>query len=173
MSGANKYQNTLKKSAWLGGNVLLPLYETRTVLRALKYAGSQKVNQVKQLRRTRKDEARVEYSFEEAVAASGRSREALMQRYRFGKRLWLTLCLLCLLITLALFASVVINAISLTESGWWRTLSMLFALSGFSTLLFTGALKNQYRLWQLQTRQLGTFQAWRADTAWFRSIFHW
>lgn len=173
MRSENKYKNTLKKSAWMGGNVLLPLYETRTVLRAITYAGSQKIHQIRQLRRTRKEEADVEYSFDDAVAATGCSREALMQRYRFGKRLWLTLCLLCLLITLALFTSVAIHATSLTGSGWWRTLSLLFALSGFSALLFTGALKNQYRLWQLQTRKLGTFQAWQVETAWLRSIFRW
>lgn len=165
--------NSLNKTAWYSGNILLPLFETRMVLRAFKYVSVKKLAQVRELRRLRKEENQQIYTFEEAVEASGRSRDELLARYCFGKRLWLMLFFPCVLISLLLMIVIVVHASELTEMGWWRTCTLLLTVMSFSALLFCGALKSAYRHWQLQTERLGTFQEWQATERWLHDIFSW
>lgn len=164
---------TVKKVSWRAASILLPLPEARTIVRTLSYAGGKKLEQVKELRRRHREEKTLELTFDEAVSASGRSREELTARFRLGKRLWLLLFVPAALFTLALLFAVLVNAATLDSLILWRAGSMVFALTGFSALLFCGALKSQLRLWQLQTGHLGTFQAWRATGRWLRSTLSW
>lgn len=164
---------TAKKYSWRAASLLLPLPEVRWVLRTLNYAGKKKMAQVKDLRRRYREEKDLALTFDEAVSASGRTREELTARFRLGKRLWLLLFIPVAIFTLALLFAVLVNATTLDSLILWRAGSMLFALTGFCTLLFSGALKCQLRLWQLQTGHLGTFQEWRATGRWLTSILNW
>lgn len=164
---------TVKKVSWRAASILLPLPEVRTIVRTLGYAGGKKVEQVKELRRRHREESSLELTFDEAVSASGRTREELTARFRLGKRLWLLLFFPAVIFTLALLSAVLVNAGTLDSLILWRAASMMFALTGFCALLFCGALKSQLRLWQLQRGQLGTFQEWRATGRWLVSTLSW
>lgn len=172
-AGTKKKTSRLKQTVWYGGNLLLPLFETRMTIRAVRYLSVTKLAQIRELRRLRKEENQQYYSFDEALAASGRTREDLLARYCFGKRLWLMLFIPGTLLSLFLLAAMLANASDLKTIGWWRTGSMLLVLTSFSALMFCGALKSAYRLWQLRTEKLGTFQEWRATGRWLRDTLGW
>lgn len=172
-TGTKKKTSRLKKTVWYGGNLLLPLFETRMTIRAIRYLSVNKLSQIRDLRRLRKKESLTYYTFDEALAASGRTCEDLLARFCFGKRLWLILFIPGALLSLLLLAAMLANASDLNTTGWWRTGSMLLALVSFSALMFCGALKSAYRLWQLRTERLGTFQEWRATGRWLRNTLSW
>lgn len=161
------------KATYHAANVLLPLYETARILRAMKYSGGKLAYQARRLKQA-KDKSTTELlSFDDAVSASGQNREALISRYLRGKCIWLLLfggaALLALILPVAMFLSgAAFSGILIS-----RTLSLSFMLAAFSGLMFVRALKNQYRLWQLQTCQLGTFAEWKAAGSWLRDIFSW
>jgi hypothetical protein len=163
----------ITRITWHGINVFLPLSETSRMVRAARYIATRNATQLRRLLPTRNKEVSSPLSFIEAVRASGLTREQLIQRYWREKRVWLLICILTALLALVL------------PVGWWmsdvppsgllvlRIASLLFMLAGFAGLLFVRALHNQYRLWQLQTNQLGTFAEWKAKERWLRATLSW
>ncbi|WP_149543252.1 conjugal transfer protein TraX [Serratia marcescens] len=161
------------KATYHIANVLLPLSETARILRAMKYSGGKLAEQARRLKQV-KDESTTELlSFDDAIRASGQTREVLLSRYLRSKRIWLLLFGGAALLALFLPVAMLISGIPFSGMLFGRTLSMSFMLAGFSGLMFVRALKNQYHLWQLQTRQLGTFAEWKSAGNWLRDIFSW
>lgn len=165
----------ITKATYHAANVLLPLSETARILKAMKYSGMKLAEQARCLKQTKDEyESTTElWSFEDAVRASGLTREALISRYLRGKRIWLLLFISAALLALILPVAIPISGIPFSGMLFGRAMSMSFMLAGFSCLMFVRALKNQYHLWQLQTRQLGTFAEWKAAGNWLRDIFSW
>lgn len=163
----------LTKATYHAANVLLPLSETARILRAIKYSGRKLADQARRLKQVKDESATELLSFDDAVRASCQTREALLSRYLRGKRIWLLLFGGAALLALILPVAMLISGMPFSGMLFGRTLSMSFMLAGFSGLMFVRALKNQYHLWQLQTRQLGTFAEWKAAGNWLRDIFSW
>lgn len=163
----------ITKATYHAANVLLPLSETARILRAMKYSGVKLAEQARRLKQAKDESTTERLSFDDAVRASGQPREALISRYLRGKRIWLLLFISAALLALILPVAMLISGMPFSGMLFGRTLSMSFMLAGFSGLMFVRALKNQYHLWQLQTRQLGTFTEWKAAGKWLRDIFSW
>ncbi|MDN0112704.1 conjugal transfer protein TraX [Yersinia mollaretii] len=161
------------KATYHAANVLLPLSETARILRAMKYSGVKLGEQARRLKQA-KDESTTELlSFDDAVRASGQTREVLISSHLRGKRIWLLLFVGAAMLALILPVAMILSGTLFSGILFSRTLSMSFMLAGFGGLMFIRALKNQYHLWQLQTRQLGTFAEWKATRNWLRDIFSW
>jgi hypothetical protein len=65
-------------------NVLLPLSETARILRAMKYSGAKLAEQARRLKQVKDESATELLSFDDAVRASGQTREVLLSRYLRG-----------------------------------------------------------------------------------------
>lgn len=161
------------RATYHAANALLPLSETARILRAMKYSGGKLADQARRLKQVKDESATDLLSFDEAVRASGQTRDALISRYLRGKRIWFLLFISAALLALCLPVAMLISGVPFSGMLLGRTLSMSFMLAGFSGLMFVRVLKNQYHLWQLQTRQLGTFTQWKAAGSWLRDIFSW
>ncbi|WP_337263688.1 MULTISPECIES: conjugal transfer protein TraX [unclassified Serratia (in: enterobacteria)] len=163
----------LTKATYHTANVLLPLSETARILRAMKYSATTLADQARRLKQTTPEVSDEIRSFDDAVRDSGQSLEALTSRYLWAKRVLLLLFGMATLLALILPAAMFFSDVPFSGALFGRALSMSFMLAGFGGLMFVRALKNQYHLWQLQTRQLGTFADWRATAPWLRDIVSW
>lgn len=163
----------LTKTAYYTTNVLLPLFETKLILRTIKYSGSKLAEHARRLKQAKAMSSDEILSFNDAVRESGQSLEALIRRYCTAKRIWLILLGLIGLLALLLPISLILAGVPISGILLSRVISLSFMLVGFGSLMFVRALICQFRLWQLQTRQLGTFAEWRATQTWLRDIFSW
>lgn len=161
------------KIAYHSANVLLPLSETARMVRAGRHVAGRHAEQIRRLfpKRTAADVG--ELTFDEAVAASGLSRERLINRYLLNKRVWLGLFALAVLPVLMLPAALLLADIPAPGLLAVRTASLVFMLACFAGLLFARAMKSQLHLWQLQSGRLGSFADWRAERRWLRDVFRW
>jgi hypothetical protein len=165
--------NKAKKVAWSAANIILPLSESARIMRAMKYSATLLTVRVRKLRIDRHASTDEILSFDEAVRESGMSREALISRFLFAKRLWLLLSVTAVTLALMLPAAILLSELPSSAGLLARTLSLSFMLAGFSGLAFARALNNQFHLWHLQTRQLGSFAEWKASGNWLRDILSW
>ncbi len=162
-----------KKIAWSAANIILPLSGGARIIRAMKYSATHLTVRVRKLRMDRHASTDEILSFDEAVKESGLSREALIPRFLFAKRLWLLLSVTAIVLALMLPAAMLLSELPSSAGLLARTLSLSFMLIGFSGLAFIRALNNQFHLWHLQTRQLGSFAEWKTTGNWLRDIFSW
>lgn len=165
-------KNTKSKAAYFTANLFLPLSEIARMTKAARYAITRTAERVRLIKPTTEADTEV-LSFDEAVTASGFSRDALMRRYLFIKRLWLVTFAVMLTGTMLLITATLLAGVPVVGVFLLRLLSLLFMLSSLCALLFVFAMKNQFRLWQLTQRRLGTFAEWRASGTWLNDIFGW
>ena len=164
------------KGAWFGLNLLLPLSETRRMTTTvgaswrshLKRAGKH----VAQHAPTQEEKAE-QLSFEEAVAASGETREGLRRRFYRRKCLSLTLTALPVMTVAGLLT---LTALSGWHSPWLllRVGVICLALLALTALLFVKTMVCTWRLWQLREGRLspqerGGFMNFVAEQGWFVS----
>lgn len=161
------------KLTWYAANVVLPLSETARILQAIQHSAGRLAERARRLKQAKDKSLAEQLSFDEAVRASGKSREALIQRYLFAKRIGLLLFTVAAFVTVLLPLALFLAGPPFSEVLFGRVLSLSFMLAGFSGWMFANTLKNQYHLWQLQTRQLGTFAQWKATGHWLQDIFSW
>lgn len=165
------------KGAWAGVKILFPpLAETNHIANTvgsswrnhLKRAGKHVVQHA-----PKQAENAEQLSFEEAVAASGETREGLSRRFYRQKCLSLTLT--------ALPVMVVAGLLTLTVLSGWHPLWLLLrvgviclALLALTALLFVKTMVCTWRLWQLREGRLspqerGGFMNFVAEQGWFIS----
>lgn len=161
------------KIAYHSANVLLPLSETARMVRAGRHVAGRHAEQIRRLFPKRAAADARELTFDEAVAASGLSRERLINRYLLNKRVWLVLFALAVLPVLMLPAALLLADIPAPGLLAVRTASLVFMLACFAGLLFARAMKSQLHLWQLQSGRLGSFADWRTERRWLRDVFRW
>ncbi|MGL4769466.1 MAG: conjugal transfer protein TraX [Plesiomonas shigelloides] len=164
---------TKGKVAWHAANIFLPLSESARVLRAIKYSGSKLKERVSSFKRNRRKNSDDIISFDEAVSASGYSREVLISRYLTNKRIWLSLVVIATVISISIPIIGFSSGVFVSTVAICRALSMFFMLLGFGCLSFVKALVCQYRIWQLQTYELGSFADWKSTNHWFQDILSW
>ncbi|MBP1039169.1 conjugal transfer protein TraX [Serratia fonticola] len=162
-----------KRIAWKTANLVLPLWEAGRMIHAARYAAEKNAERFQRIWPEKAQQNKNVLSFDEAVAASGHSREVLIQRYLLSKRILLVMFLLAS--GLALLLPVTTLATMGTGAGivLVRMLSLTFTISAFAGMLFVFAMKNQLRIWQLTTSELGSFALWRTKRHWFKDIFSW
>jgi len=162
-----------KRIAWKAANLVLPLWEAGRMVNAARYAAEKNAERFQRIWPEKARQNKSVLSFDEAVAASGHSREVLIQRYLLSKRILLVMFLLAS--GLALLLPVTTLATMGTGAGivLVRMLSLTFTISAFAGMLFVFAMKNQLRIWQLTTRELGSFAQWRTKRPWLKDIFSW
>lgn len=162
------------KAAYHTANILLPLSESARMVRAGRHVASRLTEQTRQLMPVKDDLTDApELTFDEAVTASGLSREVLMRRYLLGKRIWLAMFIVTVAIMLIMPLAFIASDIPATGMLLIRMASLEFMLAAFASLVFACALKNQYRFWQLQSSHLGTFAEWRSSRSWVIEILSW
>lgn len=169
---------SVKKVLYWSSSIILPLPEARSIGKNI---GRTVALQRKHLGKLRDELKRSDdaapLSFEEALAASGRDREALIQRYTVTRRLLLVLtflpasALFVVLMTAALHPQLWSGAVALRVLGWTVLLSSMTAWLGLLTTV------NAWRVWQLQNRRLsedehGTFEDFLA-TPWLMAVLKW
>lgn len=164
---------TKGKVAWHAANIFLPLSESARILRAIKYSGSKLNERVSLLLGDKKENSDDIISFEEAVSASGYSREVLISRYLTNKRIWLSLVLIAIVISISIPIIGFSSGVFISMVAICRALSMSFMLLGFGCWSFAKALVCQYRIWQLQTYELGSLADWKSTNHWFQDILSW
>ncbi|MGK2894455.1 conjugal transfer protein TraX [Klebsiella michiganensis] len=178
MTEDNRKPSLLKragKGAWFGLNLLLPLSETRRMATTVGTSWRRHLKQVGTLTppRATGDDKPEQLSFEEAVAASGETREGLRRRFYRRKCLSLTLTALPVMVVAALLTLTVL-------SGWhsiWLLLRVgviCLALLALTALLFVKTMVCTWRLWQLREGRLspqerGGFMNFVAEQGWFIS----
>lgn len=167
-----KKQNVIK-TVYRTANLLLPLWEGKSVLKAVRYTLQKRAESAATLRLLKEEDTATELTFEEAVRQSGLTRPALMKRYLLRKRAWLMLMAIPVLIIAVLIVSLVATDIPLTGLMLLRPFSLLFMLLGFTGVLLTQALVCQFRLWQLQSGQLGSFITWRRSGSRLKDTLRW
>lgn len=163
----------LRKKAWFAANLVLPLWEAGRMVHAARYAAEKNAERFRRLwpEATRK-EAEI-LSFDEAVAASGYSRESLMRRYLLAKRIWLAMFVVAVCIFILLPVGTLLAAPPGSGMLLMRMLSLMFMIIAFAGMLFVCAMKNQFHLWQLLSQELGSFSQWRATGTWLKELFSW
>lgn len=163
----------IRKKAWFAANLVLPLWEAGRMVHAARYAAEKNVERFRRLwpEATRKETKIL--SFDEAVAASGYSRESLMQRYLVAKRIWLAMFVAAVCIFILLPVGTLLTASPGSGMLLMRMLSLMFMIAAFAGMLFVCAMKNQFHLWQLLTRELGSFSQWRETGTWLKELFSW
>lgn len=167
-----KKQNVIK-TVYRTANLLLPLWEGKSVLKAVRYTLQKRAESAATLRLLKEEETTTELTFEEAVRQSGLTRPALMKRYLLRKRTWLALMLIPALIMAVLVFTLITTDIPVTGMMLWRPFSMLFMLLGFTGVLLTQALVCQFRLWQLYSGELGSFITWRRSGSRLKDTLRW
>lgn len=162
-----------KRIAWKTANLVLPLWETGRMIHAARYVAEKNAERFQRIWPEKARQNKSVLSFDEAVAASGHSREVLIQRYLISKRILLVMFLLAS--GLALLLPVTTLATMGTGAGivLVRMLSLTFTITAFAGMVFVFAMKNQLRIWQLTTRELGSFAQWRTKRPWLKDIFSW
>lgn len=170
-AGNTPPKNKSRRIAWKAANLLLPLWEAGRMIHAARYAAQKNVERFQRIWPEKARQRRSVLSFDEAVAASGHHREVLIQRYLLSKRLLLVMFLLAsglaLLLPVSTLATMGAGIVLV------RMLSMTFTISAFAGMLFVFAMKNQLRIWQLTTRELGSFAQWQTKRPWLKDIFSW
>lgn len=156
------------KTLYYGANMLVPLTEGRRVVRAMAYAITSQRDRLRSHRQARTAENEQELTFDAAVKQSGQTVPALLGQYRLRKQVWLALGILPVLAAAVLDGAAFSAGFQYGELAW-RLLTLNFMLAGFTGLTVVRAMQCQYRCWQLQTRQLGTFARWRRETRWLTS----
>lgn len=161
----------IAKKTYFAANLVLPLSESAQIIRAMKYSGSKLAEQAHRLKQEKKAEPDDVLSFDEAVSASGMSRETLIRRHLSTKRIWLLLFAVAVIFIVLIPLAMLLIEGPVSGGLILRVISMTFMLAGFAGLMFARALKNQFHLWQLQTRHLGTFAEWKTTGHWLRDVF--
>lgn len=161
------------KTLFRVGNLLLPLWEGRFMLRTASYAARKHQERLSRLRQTKDDAGNgAAMTFDEAMAASPHTEPVLLRQFLLKKRLWLIL--LALPVTMALILNTAFfTAGPLPPTLLWRLLSLNLMLAGFAGLTLAKAVQSQFYRWQLQTRQLAPFSDWRRSTAWLKTTLSW
>lgn len=163
----------VRKGAWWAANILLPLSEARYVTTHIVPSLRNQLARTRALFPSVKESEKLPVlSFDDAVAASGMSVEALIRTYLRRKRLYLTLfyfplVILCGLPVLALTAQIT------TPGLWARIAGMSLFLMTASLFMFMPALITSWRLWQLRNRRAspdehGIFADFIAQPHWLR-----
>ncbi|UJT80903.1 conjugal transfer protein TraX (plasmid) [Edwardsiella piscicida] len=165
----------IRKKVWLAANLILPLWEAGRMAHAARYAAEKNAERFRRLWPESAKRETEMLSFDEAVAASGHSRESLMRRYLLAKRIWLSMFASAVSIVILLPVGTLTLLTAPPSSGVLlvRMLSLMFMISTFAGMLFVCAMKNQFHLWQLLNRELGSFSQWRATGTWLKEIFSW
>ena len=160
-------KTTLTKGLWVAGNLALPLSEGRRILNAGRFAYNRHRERLRTIKQQQDALQADTQTFEAAVRDSGLSRDALTARYTIRKQLWLGLGIIPLLMLMLVTAAALVNGLGYNTLVW-RLLSLDFMLLGFAGLCGAKALQSQFHLWQLQTRQLGTFAQWKRTRPWLQ-----
>jgi hypothetical protein len=160
------------KGAYFIGNLALPLYEGKRILKAGTFAITQHRARLKKMKQQHEARTAEDQTFDEAVRDSGQTVAMLTGQYRLRKRLWLALTCLPLAMLLLLNVAALINGLAY-RTLVWRLLSLDFMLLAFAGFCVVKAVQCQFRLWQLHTRTLGTFSTWRAQTRWLQDTLTW
>lgn len=161
------------KKAWFAANLVLPLWEAGHLLKTARYAVKKNAERFRSLRPEAFKNENDILSFEDAVAASAQSREALMRRYLLAKRVWLAMFVIAASLIILLPVSTLLFAPPGADALLMRMVSLLFMISAFASLLFVCAMKNQFHLWQLINREMGSFSQWQATGKWLNDLFSW
>jgi len=161
------------KKAWFAANLVLPLWEAGRMVHAARYAAEQNAERFRRVWPNKLKGNTDELSFDEAVVASGCSREMLIRRYLLSKRILLVMFLIASVFAILLPVGTLIAAGPGAGVLLIRSLFLTFTMIAFAGMVFAYAMKHQLRLWQLTTRELGSFAQWRATGRWVKDIFSW
>lgn len=169
---------SVKKVLYWSASIILPLPEMRSIGKNI---GRTVALQRKHLGRLRDDLKRSDdaapLSFEEALAASGRDREALIHRYTVTRKTLLVFTffpvalLFLILLTAALHPQFWSASTGFRLLGWTVLLSSMTLWLGLLTTI------NAWRVWQLRSQKLsedeqGTFKDFLA-TPWLTTVLKW
>ncbi|MGQ3665386.1 conjugal transfer protein TraX [Citrobacter braakii] len=168
-----KTKNIVKKTAYYGTNLLLPLTEVNQTYKAGRYAWRKHAERVHKLKLAREAEATREVSFTQAIEESGSSCEELLRHYAIKKRLWLALLAVALVFSVSLVATTASAGIPVSMFLSLRIASLMFMLLGFSAYSFLQAMVCQFKGWMLQNGQLTPFNEWRRSGQRFSETLSW
>jgi hypothetical protein len=161
------------KKAWFAANLVLPLWEAGRMVNAARYAAEKNAERFRRLWPEAAQREKEILTFDEAVTASGHSREALMCRFLLAKRIWLSMFVVAVSIVILLPVGTLLAAPPGSGVLLMRMFSLMFMVSAFAGMLFVCAMKNQFHLWQLLSQELGSFTQWRATGTWLKELFSW
>ncbi|EML8490031.1 conjugal transfer protein TraX [Salmonella enterica subsp. enterica] len=168
-----KSKDVVKKTAYYGTNIFLPLTEVNQTYKAGRYAWRKHAERVKKLKQAREAEAAREVTFTQAIEESGSSCEELIRHYAIKKRLWLALLFIALLFSLGLVITAASSGIPVSMFLSLRIASLMFMLLGFSAYSFLQAMICQFKGWMLLNRRLTPFTEWRRSGQRFSETLSW
>ena len=159
------------RTSYRVANVLMPLGEMASLGKLTARSLGQTVKRVARLREGIREEKRTQLTFEQAVAASGRTEAQLGRKFRHLKRFWWVVALAGALITPLLLVMIVLAIHTLPGVTLIRAATFVLIAGAIATIAATRVVVSQFRLWQLSTRRLtpedrGTFADFRRETDW-------
>lgn len=159
------------RTSYRVANVLMPLGEIASLGKLTSRSLWHTVKRVGRLRDLIREEKHTQLTFEEAVAASGRTEAQLGRKFLRLKRLWWVVALAGALITPILLVMIVLAAHTLPGVTLIRAATFVLIFGAITAIAATRVVVSQFRLWQLATRRLtpedrGTFADFRRETDW-------
>lgn len=157
--------------AYRGANLLLPLGEISSLGKLTSRSLWNTVKRVGKLREMAQEENRTQLTFDEAVAASGRTEAQLSRKFTYLKRLWWVVALASAIITPLLLVMIALAAHTLPGATLIRAFTFVLIFGAIAAIATTRVVICQFRLWQLSNRRLtpedrGTFADFRRETDW-------
>lgn len=160
-----------RRASYRVANVLMPLGEITSLGKLTARSLGTTFKRVAKVLDIHREEKQTQLTFEEAVAASGRTEPQLLRKYLCFKRLWwvtalagaIIIPLLLVMITLAIHTLPVVTLI--------RAVTFVLIFSAITAIAATRVVISDFRRWQLSTRRLtpedkGTFADFRRETDW-------
>ncbi|QOI58014.1 conjugal transfer protein TraX [Rouxiella badensis] len=159
------------RTSYRVANVLMPLGEITGLGKLAARSLGHTARRVARLREGIRQEKQTQLTFEEAVAASGRTEAQLGRKFLHLKRLWWVATLAGALITPLLLVMIVLAAHTLPGVTLIRALTFVLIFAAITAIAATRVVISQFRRWQLATRRLtpedrGTFADFRRETDW-------
>lgn len=159
------------RTSYRVANVLMPLGEITSLGKLTARSLGHTARRVARLRDMSRQEKQTQLTFEEAVAASGRTEAQLGRKFLHLKRLWWVVALAGVLITPILLVMIVLAAHALPGVTLIRALTFVLIFGAITAIAATRVVVSQFRRWQLATWRLtpedrGTFADFRRETDW-------
>lgn len=165
------------KATFYAANVLFPVGELAAIGKITGRSVAGNIKRIAQLRKMYRKETRTQLTFEEAVAASGRTEGELVTRFTWVRRMWWVAAVSSAAATLLLLGMVLLALHTLPAVTLLRAISFVIMFIAITAFSAARVVICQLRLWQLATRRLtpadgGTFADFCRENDWLARSFN-
>lgn len=163
----------LGRASYITANILMPVSDIRSVFTTSGRSIQGNISRLKALWKAHKTIQKTQFTFEEAVAATGRTEVQLIRLATWKKRFWWCIAFIFTLFTPVLAMMVCLTATSLPIVTILRACTYIVMATGLAGIGMVNTLNWQYRRWQLSSRRLtpeegGAFDRFQAETSWIK-----